>query len=214
MPVLIVITAVEPNIKKWNRVIRGFSVEDPECLSSSQETSGLIPWGKTFVKRKEEVYSFFLCGNPGTGKSTFLEVVMSFAFKYIGIAPDRRGIVFDSKPDQSSGYVPFCEGMGGSYKILNPNDKRCTAWDIAKDVQNEIQANEASHIIVSDPKGQNVNEYFTTAARNLVAGAIFALIRAKGDTYTLRDLILVLTNKKDLRIILKTHQTLPKQLIQ
>lgn len=213
LPTLIIITATEPVIKEWDRVIRGFTVKDPEPLSPHIDTSRLIPWGKVFVKREEEPFNFFVIGNPGTGKSTWLEVMISFAFKYIGIAPDRRGIVFDSKPDQSSGYVPLLEAMGIKHKILNPNDKRHYRWAIAKDIHNEKQANEAAHIFIPEPKDKT-NIYFTNAARGLIAGALFVLIRVKGDTYTLRDVVLACTNKDDLYILLEKHHPRPEILLE
>ena len=151
---------------------------------------GFMPWGAAFVEKRNEALHFIIIGNTGAGKSTWLEVMMTITLSWIGIRPDYRAIIVDAKGN----ILPFLEALGlmaggdmPLYVILNPLDKRAARWAIGKDINTPGRAHEAACIIIPEVKGDN--PFFPKTAGSLLTGVIVSLQRAKGEDWTLRDLI-------------------------
>lgn len=139
---LTVVVVTKSSHTSWNRVIRGFRLR--EVHRSSKHLRQRMCWGGLFVKEANEPLHFAIVGNTGTGKSTWLEVMMTSALSQVGIVSNVRGIVFDAKRD----LIPFLEALGVPYKILNPLDERSAAWNIGHDIRGEGMAREFAALIV------------------------------------------------------------------
>lgn len=185
-------------------VVRGRPLQNPTLLPPEEDRS--LPWGRWWVKKPEESLGYFILGAQGMGKSTWLEVMMTISMEPIGAMSDTRGLVIDSKPDDDAGLVPFLEALGVPYKIFNPLDVRCCAWAVGEDVIGEARAVEFAAVLIPEREAaKETNPYFTDAARLLVTGAIVALQQAKGKRWTLRDLVLTCSHKRDFLGLLKKH---------
>ncbi|WP_017299790.1 type IV secretion system DNA-binding domain-containing protein [Nodosilinea nodulosa] len=181
--------------------IRGRSLREPAEFRrvwgrlNKRELRGLIPWGATFIAKKNEALHFILIGNTGAGKSTWLEVMMTKTLAGIGFNPNYRAIVVDAK----SNLLPYLEALGLGigedgplYVILNPLDKRAARWAIGKDINSPGKAREFARTFIPEVKGDN--RFFTQTAVALLTAVIVSLQRAKGESWTLRDLINAFSN--------------------
>jgi Type IV secretion-system coupling protein DNA-binding domain len=190
----------------WDRVLRGRRLrQDLKALPPDETTRRLLPWGKLWIEEKREAMGYFVLGSPGMGKSTWLEVLMTVALAYIGIIPNYRALVVDSKPDSEAGLVPFLEALGVPYKIFNPLDTRAVGWDVGNDIIGEARAAELAAVLIPEVEGNQDNQYFTDAARLLLTAVTVALQIAKGKKWTLRDLLLSCSNKNEMWQLLKNY---------
>ena len=203
---LVVAALVESRSLIWDRVLRGRKLREfAKGLLSGKLGRRSLPWGKLWIKKNLESLGYFILGAPGMGKSTWLEVLWSIALSGIGIIPNHRGLLYDAKPDQSAGLVPFLEALGVPYKILNPLDLRCCALALGRIIFSEASAAEAAAILILETENQKDNKYFIDAARLLVTAVIVALIFAKGEQFTLRDILLACSSKADMMQLLQNY---------
>jgi type IV secretory pathway TraG/TraD family ATPase VirD4 len=84
--------------------------------------------------------------------------------------------------------------------LLHPLDERSKAWDIAKDCRTPAAIEQLVTNLVPEEKSSN-NRFFTDATRELMRGAI-QFLASQGDSWTLRDLLLLLSNLDDLKLAL------------
>lgn len=179
-----------------SRTIRGRSLRQSAELrqmwrrGKKTNSRGLIPWGATFIAKENEALHFILIGNTGAGKSTWLEAMMTKTLAGVGFNPNYRAIVVDAKGN----LLPFLEALGLGisedgplYVILNPLDRRAARWAIGKDVNSPGKAHEFARTVIPEVKGDN--QFFTQTAVALLAAVIVSLQRARGEGWTLRDLI-------------------------
>lgn len=190
-----------------NRLLRGFKLTSSRKVAALWRwayTKGLIPWGAAFIEPANEPTHMALIGNTGAGKSTFIEVMMSRqrGLAGVGIIPDMRAVVLDAKRE----IVRLLFALGVPFKIWNPMDERCVAWDIGWDIVGEGLARELAAIIFADETNHSDNNpYFSNSGKLLLSGIIVALQHAYGRRWTLRHLILVTDNLRDLRDFLRRH---------
>ncbi|MBD2060307.1 type IV secretion system DNA-binding domain-containing protein [Oculatella sp. FACHB-28] len=200
---------IRSNTIPWNKVIRGAKLQQPRPTAEqllSEKGQRSLPWGALVIEKKDEPLHFGIIGNIGTGKSTLLEMMMTPTLTEIGVVPNVRGLVFDSKRD----IVPFLEALGAPYKILNPLDERCTAWRIGHEIEGDAMASELAAVLIPDEEdGNNNNRYFNDAGRIVLTAAIISLQHAKVGNWTLRDLILAVSNKEDLADLIHKHHPQP-----
>lgn len=122
-----------------------------------------------------------------------------------------RSLVYDAKQDSVSiirAINPHCRIV-----ILNPFDKRCAAWDMAKDIIKPSTALQVATILI--PENESASQpFFSNAARQLVAGVLQAFILLKPGQWDFRDVINATKSKARLATLLsKTPYTkdLPEQ---
>jgi len=203
---LVTAALVESQQLAWDRVLRGQRLGRlARGLLSGNLGRRSLPWGKLWIKGSQEPLGYFILGAPGMGKSTWLEVLLSIALSGIGVIPHHRGLLYDAKPDQSAGLVPFLEAIGVPYKILNPLDRRCCGWLLGRDIYSEASAAEFAAVLIPESENQKDNKYFIDSARLLVTAVIVALIYAKGKRFTLRDILLACSSKADMAQLLKNY---------
>jgi type IV secretory pathway TraG/TraD family ATPase VirD4 len=97
--------------------------------------------------------------------------------------------------------------------ILNPFDKRCAAWDMARDITSPSSADQLATILIPEEKNSS-SLYFSDAARALMSGAIVSLMRTAPGAWEFRDVIYALKNaerlKKLLSQTLETKDLIPQ----
>ena len=116
---------------------------------------------------------FLYLGSQGTGKSVSIRLLMQSVFYRMKHGSETvRALVYDSKTDLLS----IIAGMDGvdpeQIIITNPLDKRCAAWDIARDIDNTMYAREfAAGLVGYDKTNGGENSYFFAAAEDIIAKA-------------------------------------------
>lgn len=182
---------------------RGFRVMTPE--EAVKKLSNLSPgsdppirWAGFDLPASSSEDQFCVVGAPGSGKTLLMRSLIASIVPHIKPGTDRRAIVYDVKLD----LVSHLQDMGITcpIHILNPFDTRCVAWDMAGDMTDPDIAVQYAGILVPENKKES-NVYFTNAARELIGGALKAFI-IRRIPWTLRDLILVTTNKARLQQVL------------
>jgi hypothetical protein len=140
---------IKSNTIPWNKVVRGAKLQQPRPTAEqllSEKGQRRLPWGALMIEKRDEPLHFGIIGNIGTGKSTLLEMMMTSTLSEVGIVPNVRGIVFDSKRD----IVPFLEALGVPYKILNPLDERCAAWLVGQEIEGPGEASEFAAVLIPE----------------------------------------------------------------
>ena len=184
------------DLRSLTQSLRGFNTKDcfrgASCLFSEQTKPSPLchfweyrRW-KIYVARGDDVH-----GAAG-----------------VGVDQDLRGLVFDAKRD----LIPFLEALGVPYKILNPLDQRCVAWDIGHDNRGEGMAVEFAALLVEDlrggkPKGDN--QYFYDAAKWQLRLRPSVCNKQRAMGLTLRDLINVFETKESFTHFLHTYHPRP-----
>lgn len=112
-----------------------------------------------------------------------------------------RALIYDAKLE----VLPQLKAMGllSEPIILNPFDKRSSAWDIAKDVTEPATAQQIAAILFPEDS-KDSQRFFQDAGRNLIYGVMVALMHVKPERWTLRDVLLAF----------RSHATLGKLLNQ
>ncbi len=168
---------------------------------------------------------FFLAGGTGSGKTLNLSMMMASVLPAIWkggsdqpdrdrktgepcaknevfndqLFNDRRAVIFDVKQDMISTLLAL-EAPLSHLKIFNPFDARCTAWDMARDIEGPDTALQLATILIPDNPRES-NRYFSDAARDLLCGAIQVFIERQS-AWQLADLILTMRTPDRLRAVL------------
>ena len=167
-------------------------VRGPELKTSKEvkrdrghQQDGQLPWGADWIDFYRETVHFLLLGNIGGGKTQFLKMMMAAIARRHG----ELFIVFDSKPE----FIPYLKALGRETIILNPLDKRRTAWRISADIYDETTAQTFVEILIPVHKG--ADEFWTKAAQGIVVAVIMFLINS-GESWGLRDVINICQDPK------------------
>ena len=157
-----------------------------------------LPWGGLLLPTNVRTTHFALFGRPGAGKTIDLRFLMQAALPTIGLVPDQRALIYDPKLD----FVALLHGMSlrCPIKILCPFDLRSVAWDMAQDVTDPATAIEVATIIVPEEDGHN--RYYPDAVRDLLQGTLTSFLTTTAEAWTLRDVILGMTQPAYLRQII------------
>ena len=146
---------------------------------------------------------FFLAGGTGSGKTLNLSMLMGSVLPPIWQSNeknnDRRAVIFDVKQDMVSTLLAL-GAPPSALTLFNPFDNRCTAWDMAGDIDAPDTALQLATILIPSEKGES-NRYFPDAARDLLCGVIQVFI-ARGARWQLADLILAMRTPDRLRAVL------------
>lgn len=137
----------------------------------------------------EAAYEHYLfIGSTGSGKTTFVKMLMHSVLSNQALPP--RAFLYDPKRE----FLRALEGMGRlkDCVILNPMDARCSAWDLAQDIDDPISARELATILTPESAGGGDNRFFTNAVRDILTAVTLTLIDAPKNrkAWTFRDLIL------------------------
>lgn len=177
-----------------NEVIRDFSKSEKRLRS---ELTLREPIGYRFYKNLRfpkhiEVLNILITGGMGSGKTVFLAPITLEFYER-----NYRSVILDNKED-------FCQLLAGrkGVTILSPFDARSPAWDVSQDIENELEAIEFVSQLI--PTHGSSNDIFAEAARDLVLGAIKYLQNTKPKSWSIGDVLPVLS-RNDLLTIFKEH---------
>ena len=186
-----------------HRYTRGRQVTQKNKVKPS--SAQRLRWGNSYLPESAAVRHFLVAGTTGSGKSLVQKLLMTDPLKRITKNSDRRAIIFDAKGDSAD----FLIQIGVRCKVYNFNpfggdDSRsvAVAWDISKDICSPARAqNLAASLIPSEKSGNN--QYFTDAARQVLAGVVGSLIRHSPFDWTFADLVYISVSKERIESVLK-----------
>ncbi len=130
-----------------------------------------------------------IIGTTGSGKTLLQRLLMQSALQHLGGGREQRALVYDAKQDVLS----LLGGMqiNAPIHVLHPLDARSVAWDMAADITNPASALQVASMLVPEQK-QDVNPFFSNAARQIIYGVLLALMEQAPSRWTLRHVLLVL----------------------
>ncbi|MEM0924590.1 MAG: type IV secretion system DNA-binding domain-containing protein [Planctomycetota bacterium] len=173
--------------------------------SAKRKPRDSLRWGNAWLPASAATGHFLAVGTTGSGKSQIQKLLMSDALRQIAIGSDRRAVNFDAKNDISG----FLEHIDVKCPVftLNPFDARkvmptAVAWDIASDITGPARAlNLARSLIPAERSG--TNQYFSDAARLVVAAVVESMIRHSGRNWTFSDLVFGCLSRERIEAILE-----------
>lgn len=157
-------------------------------------------FGGYVLPEKASSHHFLIVGKSGSGKTLTLRMLMGTALPAVLRLPDQRAVVFDVKQDM----LAILAGMGipdDSVVILNPYDKRCSAWDMAADITAPETALQLATILIPQEESSN-NRYFSDAARDLLWGVIEVFNTTAPLRWNFADLLYAMRHPDRLRHVL------------
>src|SRR5258708_7488418 len=85
--------------------------------------------------------------------------------------------------------------------VLNPFDRRSVAWNIAADVRTPTEARHFVESLFPPVGGDETNNFFSNAARAIIAGVIESLNRNRAGKWTLYDIVRITATRDRLKRI-------------
>ena len=171
-----------------------------------------IFFGGLLLPSTEAMTHFRLTGGSGSGKTNLLRLYMQSILPQISSGSHNRALIHDPKTE----FLPIIAGMGvpqSNVIILNPFDDRAYAWDLAKDLTRDRDANELASILLPEkPGGQGNNEFFDKAARRILSGITRFFMRSAPGAWTLRDLVLAAQHLELTTLLLSQDKKLKRNL--
>lgn len=164
--------------------------------------------------RKHATEHFLVTGASGSGKTTVINHLMASVLQQGAHA---RALVYDPKQE----IIPLLDmlrgvqrddeqPLSGEVRILNPFDLRCSAWNMALDIDNAVSARQLATILVPDSESETGSaSFFTHATRDILTGVLIAFIECvpRKGVWTLRDVLLTMLHEPYLRFILALKRT-------
>lgn len=162
-----------------------------------------IYWGGHALPVDRNLSHFFIMGATRSGKTTLLRLMMQDALVNWTRGGQRRAraIIYDPNTD----VVPLLVAMGipeSRIKILYPLDARSYAWDMCHDIRSKVDAEALAELLMHDTETKQ-DDWFSKAARTILAAAIVAFQTLFPESWTFRQLVLTVTNPERLRLLLE-----------
>lgn len=153
-----------------------------------------------------------IIGSTRSGKTNLLRLFMQSALVHTFSGVKSRAIIYDPKTE----FPSLLAGMGIGEEdllILNPFDARAYAWDMAKDLTDDRDAEAFADIMVPTNPQAGAGKFFDDATRILLGAIVKLYMQYAPGQWTLRDVILgcqsiellslLLENDPDLRADLR-----------
>ncbi len=169
------------------------------ALQRKGENEPGILWGMLNLPSAVSTTHFLVTGATGSGKTITLRLLMQSVLPRIGWGEDCRALIYDAKQDMLS--ILAGMNLGCRVVTLNPFDKRCAAWDIAKDVTGPATAQQAASILIPE-NNQESQPFFSDASRHLLTGVLVTFLKTAPGRWTLRDVVLAMRSKERLKEVL------------
>ena len=161
-----------------------------ESLRRWADRRGAFWFAGTYLPFEAAATHLLYCGATGSGKTVSQRMLYQTTLApTIGQGLSHRCLAYDPKGDLHR--ILF--GMGiprDCVRTLCPFDQRSCAWDMASDVADEATAYEIACILI--PDAQESQPFFRNAARDIVTGVIYSLVRSReerGVRWTFGDVL-------------------------
>ena len=150
---------------------------------------------------------FCVSGITRSGKTTLLRLL--FQSLHTALQDEARFILYDAKPELlpcifSPQYLKTPrtkEELESNFYLMNPFDRRCTAWHIAADADSPETARRVAQVLFPDAPPTATTDYFPKAAR-IVAVAVMKSLRQKaGTNWTFYDLLAALQPENTMAVL-------------
>jgi type IV secretory pathway TraG/TraD family ATPase VirD4 len=178
----------------------------------SPGTKGIY-FGGLILPFSEAHTHFRITGAAGSGKTNLLRLMMQSVLPKINAEDISRALIYDPKSE----FLPIIAGMGINQKlirILNPFDDRACAWDLAKDLTRDRDANELASILIPEKASSQGNtEFFDQASRRILSSITRFFIRSAPGAWTLRDLVLAAQHLELITILFSQDKRLKRSLL-
>jgi len=138
---------------------------------------------------------FLLVGITRSGKSVSGNLLLLGVLPWISEGANIRAFIYDHKNTM----LPTLSVMGVQALVIlvHPFDVRGWAWAIGRDFPNHADADELAYLLLRPEKA--TQPFFETAPAQLGGGVIRTLQRRMPETWTLRHLVLILSDQDLLR---------------
>jgi hypothetical protein len=177
----------------------------PEYNQPSDERPFLF--GNRWLSFEEARKHFIIVGSPGSGKTINIKILLKHVLKHQAKPNTNvRAMVYDSKTDLVGTVAAMMadgDELPQRLTIMNPFDARCSAWNIARDIEDSTMAADVATILVPSRAHSN-NPFFIETSQRLLEGIITAFVENAPGAWTLRDVIQAGTNADRLRAVLKS----------
>ena len=193
-----------------NALSKGFKGDSTPAAASSG-----VYFGGVSLPPAAATSHFAVVGSTGSGKSLTLRMLMGSVLPSIFDRSDQRAVIYDVKKDTLGvlrGILTSALAKRGASPaeieteltqrllVLNPFDRRCHEWAIARDVDSPELALQIATILIPEEEGHN--RYFSDAARDLLAGVMDVFIQKSGDKWTFGDLLVAMRSPARLEHVL------------
>jgi type IV secretory pathway TraG/TraD family ATPase VirD4 len=172
-------------------------------LEEGYEPTEWILWGEDQIHPKDGTKHFLVVGASGSGKTLLIKRLYWSLFQN----PQRlaqkglRAVIYDPKQEIVSLFGE--PSLRSRLRILHPFDTRSYCWDLAKDIDSPIVARQMATILIPESAASGANPFFDNAVRDLLTGVMLVFMNCtKGNTWTLRDVILAMLYEPYLRYLL------------
>ena len=167
-----------------------------------------VQWGPLGYDANTALNSHFcVSGMARSGKTTLLRIL----FQSLHAAQDLnvRFVLYDAKPE----ILPYLfspqylqqhttkEELESSFYLLNPFDRRTTAWHIAADADSPENARHIAQVLFPDAPPNATTDYFPKAARNVAVAIMRSLRRKAGDKWSFYDLLAALQPENTMAVL-------------
>ena len=112
------------------------------------------------IRKEDECQHIMSNGDTGTGKTTLLRQLLSYAR-----ACGDSAVVLDSKLE----FVPEFYDKAGGDLILSPKDERCPYWSIGAEVRDEADAISVTRALYPGHNNNTQAEWFESQATRISA---------------------------------------------
>jgi hypothetical protein len=159
--------------------------QSPKAALPSHTGSGpALVWSGFPLPLTQLEGHFLTIGKTGSGKSLLTYPAVASAVRAAGQASDTRVVVFDPKGDM----LPIVAAQGVPFRLVNINDTRAWAWNIAQDCQSPDDARQLAANLVPQTHATS-DPFWVQGAQNVLAAIIMSLKTMCGDDWGLPDLV-------------------------
>lgn len=180
------------------------------ALSRNPGDPGLS-WGGVPLPRRLASTGFLAAGMTGSGKTSHLLYLLRDVLTKLGEGGENRAVIYDYKAEAMVHLRARFSIPEKRIHLLHIFDRRTDVWDIAADIQTESQAMALTRILFPLPPMNVEADFFSKAAAYVVDGVITSFNEKAPGNWTLRDLVLALSDPAQIQQVLEvTPANLPQ----
>ncbi len=146
----------------------------------------------------------FITGRPGSGKSTLMKMLMQSLAHLFSVVEDNtfRWLLIDPT-DTYLEWLYQVLPLDVEILRVSPQDADCVAWDIAKDVVDDLMNQAVQAGLFPDALLQKTNDPFWYSKGRESTAAVINVYHDKGSDWQFHDLVIPIRFPQFLRAILK-----------